>query len=383
MLLWSRPAPLRKSTLPRPDHGEKMKDPNRTRCVLSLLADLDTAADLEGQIRDWISHRCTETGQPRSRVGRDLIHRNGYSGIADLAEALKAALSGDLSKVLSHTRLQDQEEVRTALEALTSDPAAPTSKEWCEPRINKILGCVVSAHVARTGTDYSETLGQAGEWLTLMMARGYFDALLSDIGTVPKTILRNSFLHFTTKARQRSAQDALHRDRGARTATEITRRRSSGQEDYIMHGAEQIPVHGHKAISHKEADSGRITYEFVSAQKSAEDHLLREERIKEAERLISARHRGSADRYCHVFRLMSKGLDKREIAVQLGVAECRASTLMSRVRKALQSGEVTRRQADRVLRMVAEGVTDRDMQQKALRIDRPEMRKILAYLDLL
>lgn len=359
-----------------------MNLPSRTTYVVSLIAAVDISnTDLESQIRDWLSNRCQETGHPRSRVGRDLIFRNGYTGISHLASALEQAISGDSTAMLDHTRQQDREIV--AAEIQTHLRITPTTAEWCAPRLNQIIRHVVGQYCRQsTRIDYDETLGQAGEWITIQMREGAFDARLRTHGKISNTLLTRSAFQFFRRSAYKSAQCPVARQHGALTQQECENVRD-GLPQWVE-GAGKCGV-GYRQVQALSDEGEVIGVDFVAdGGATPESGIAVEWLRREYAQQIKAKHRGNPERYLEVLGMLCDGYDRHEIRENLdgGTASYRtADRLAGTVRGSLRRRDVTREQAEKLIKIAASGVTDMKKQQREMRVDLRTLRKILSYIQ--
>ena len=417
-----------------------IKTPRR----LALLTDLiggfisppEDAPSVEREISLWITVTAGQQDRKRSIVRRDLILQNGYQGAGAqtrFAADILAALNGNPEALLSALREGDREFVLAALSLPVEAPvtivepeapvaavpvaavpveapvvvveapvvvveeqkAAPTpvpvppttaTAQWLEIQIAECgLVSRLAAMLRKRDkhADMDDLRSDAGLWLATWGQKGTFDAVIEEKGSVPFSWLCRALERKRTSGTYKSAQDALARQRGARTQHEINQRVELGICDYVA--PDSLAAGGLDVVSTVDED-GDMTYDFVCDEASPEDQVEdlhdREFMIAAGREIVASAYRDAKVRYTAVYDALINGAGTDDIAALDGCARNRAAALKSKVRLALREGAQTRQDASQTLRLLRmEPWSTKTEIKTELRMDMPRLNRALAMLD--
>ena len=398
-----------------------------TNLISGFTATPEDDASVEREISVWITATAEEQGRKRSIVRRDLVLQNGFKGAGAqtrFASALLAALRGQPETLLATLREGDREIVLDVLpesntdatpvettpqpvepvveeapvEAPVEAPAPPVkapapahttlTQEWlavqiAEHGLIKRLAAMLAKRDVHA--DFDDLRSDAGLWLATWGQKGTFDAVIKEKGAVPFSWLCRALERKRTSSIYKSAQDALARQRGARTQHEINQRIELGQEDYV---APESLVAGDIEVIRMKPDEGDLVVEHVlvdpgmTPEDEVATHLDREEMVRVGREIVASAFRGAVERYTAVYDAMIAGASAEEIADMDGCSTTRAITNRSKVRAALREGIQTRDDAQNTLALLRmEPWSTKKEIKKALRMDQPRLDRCLAYLD--
>ena len=398
-----------------------------TTLIAGFTAAPEDASSVERETSIWITITAEATSRKRSIVRRDLVLQNGYKGAGAqtrFATDLYAALTGQPEALLSVLREGDRDlvlgslpsyaasevaEVTTetedapevAPEAPVVEPvAAPVVEEtatriWVDQQsneaglVNRIAAVLKKRDI---GTDIDEIRSDVGLWLGEWGSKGTFDEVIAEKGSIPFSWLVRAVERKRTSATYRDAQDALARNRGARTQHEINQRVELGLDDY--RAPESLACGELEVISTKGEDKSGDTswsHEFVSPEASPEDlvqeYCDRDHVIAEGREIVAAAYRGAVERYTAVYDALIEGGTTEDIVQIDGCNESRAITLKSKVRSALREGVTTTGDARATLYLLRiEPFSTKDEIKDHLRsasgkaVDDPRWNRMMAYL---
>lgn len=394
-----------------------------TNLISGFTATPEDDASVEREISVWITATAEEQGRKRSIVRRDLVLQNGYKGAGAqtrFASDLLAALRGQPEALLGTLREGDRDLILDVLpESHTDAPVEPVvvepvvetapepvveeapveapapapvpttttpTQEWLTVQITehgliKRLATMLAKRDVHA--DYDDLCSDAGLWLATWGQKGTFDAVIKEKGSVPFSWLCRALERKRTSSIYKSAQDALARQRGARTQHEINQRIELGMADYV---APESLVAGDMQVVSREDDDGDLSHDFVdprmTPEEEAADNLDREEMVRVGREIVASAFRGAVERYTAVYDAMIAGASTDEIAEMDGCTRTRAMTNRSKVRAALREGIQTRDDAQGTLALLRmEPWSTKSEIQRALRMDRPRLERCLAYLN--
>ena len=404
--------------------GSKMSKttPRRLAYLTTLISGFtaapEDAASMGAEVSVWISATAHENGTKRSLVRRDLILSNGYQGKGAqgrFATDLLAALKGKPEALLSVLRDGDHEIVLAALSfpvviveapvviveeqkaapvvavkapvvAVKAPDAMTLTQAWLAQQITEtglVNRLAVMLRKRDMHADMDDLRSDAGLWLAIWGQKGTFDSVIEEKGSVPFSWLCRALERKRTSSVYKSAQDALARQRGARTQHEINQRVEWGIPDYV---APESLVAGDVDVVVNVKENGEVMHEFVSGEDSPEDIAEsthdREWLVAQGREIIAATYRDAVERYTAVYDALIAGASTEDIAVLDGCPESRAVTLKSKVRGALRLGPQTLGDAEAVLSLLSgrSWVPREDLKQD-LRIDMPRLHRALALLE--
>ena len=231
--------------------------------------------------------------------------------------------------------------------------------------------------------DMDDLRSDIGLWLAIWGQKGTFDAVIEEKGSVPFSWLCRALERKRTSSTYKSAQDALARQRGARTQHEINQRVELGINDYVA--PDSLVAGGMDVVSTVD-DHGTMTHEIVCPDASPEDQVEdlhdREFMVAVGREIIASAYRDAKERYTAVYDALINGADTDEIAALDGCARSRAMALKSKVRTALREGAQTREDAAQIVRLLRMEPWSTKAEIKAeLRMDMPRLNRALALLD--
>ncbi len=405
--------------------------PSKTPRRLALLSNLiggftttpEDATSVERETSLWITITAEEQGRKRSLVRRDLVLQNGYKGAGAqvrLATDLLAALQGQPEALLAVLRDGDREIILAALssvgvapqpasvcpveeapveeapvvveEAPAPVPARPAppvqtpTQQWFSVQIAEhglINRLAAMLRKRDSHADMDDLRSDAGLWLATWGQKGSFDAVIEEKGAVPFSWLCRALERKRTSGIYKSAQDALARQRGARTQHEINQRVELGISDYV---APESLVSGDIEVISLVDEDGDLSREYVCPQPSPEDeaadNLDREEMVRVGREIVASAFRGAVERYTAVYDAMIAGCDTDEIAQMDGCTRSRAMANKSKIRAALRQGVQTREDAKTTMTILRKDPWSTKTEIKdALRTDMPRLNRALAYLS--
>ena len=407
------------------------KNPRRLALLTNLIGGFTTtpedATSVEREISLWITATAVEEARKRCLVRRDLVLQNGYRGAGAqmrLATDLVAALNGNPSALLAVLREGDREIVLAALGAdptteapaieepkaapvkepkakkpapvkkaapkkaapKKAAPVATATQQWLAVQIAEhgLINRLAAMLRKRDGhADMDDLRSDAGLWLATWGQKGTFDAVIEEKGSVPFSWLCRALERKRTSSIYKSAQDALARQRGARTQHEINQRVELGSLDYVA--PESLLAGDIEVITHKDED-GDVSREYVCPEPSPEDkaadNLDRDEMVRVGREIVASAFRGAVERYTAVYDAMIAGCDTDEIAEMDGCTRSRALANKSKIRAALRQGVQTREDAKVTMAILRTDPWSTKAEIKdALRTDMPRLNRALAYLS--
>ena len=391
-----------------------------TTLIAGFTAAPEDASSVERETSIWITITAEATSRKRSIVRRDLVLQNGYKGAGAqtrFATDLYAALTGQPEALLSVLREGDRDLVLGSLpsyagvvaedapevapEAPVVEPvAAPVVEEtatrlWVDQQSNEagLVNRIASVLKKRDiGTDIDEIRSDVGLWLGEWGNKGTFDEIIAEKGSIPFSWLVRAIERKRTSSTYRDAQDALARNRGARTQHEINQRVELGLDDY--RAPESLACGDLEVISTKGEDkSGDASWshEFVSPEASPEDlvqeYCDRDHRVDEGREIVAAAYRGAVERYTAVYDALIEGGSTEDIVQIDGCNESRAITLKSKVRSALREGVTTTGDARATLVLLRmepfstkDEIKDHLRSESGKAVDDPRWNRMMAYL---
>lgn len=397
------------------------KNPRRLALLTDLLSGFTTpedASSVEIEIALWITVTAEQQQRKRSIVRRDLILQNGYRGAGAqtrFATDIFTALSGQPEALLSVLREGDREVVLAALPhgdfaPVVVEPEAPVAVAPVEETPATVvedgpvfIEITLTAHwfelqIAERGlinrlaamlrkrdahADMDDLRSDAGLWLATWGQRGTFDAVIEEKGSVPFSWLCRALERKRTSGIYKGAQDALARQRGARTQHEINQRVELGISDYVA--PESLAAGDLDVVSSVDEDGDR-TYDFICDEPTPEDLVEdlhdREFMIATGREIVASAYRDAKERYTAVYDALINGAGTDEIATLDGCARSRAMALKSKVRIALREGAQTREDAAQTLQLLRmEPWSTKTEIKDELRLDIPRLNRALALLD--
>jgi hypothetical protein len=398
------------------------KNPRRLALLTDLLSGFTTpedASSVETEIALWIGVTAEEQQRKRSIVRRDLILQNGYKGAGAqtrFAADVFTALTGQPEALLAVLRDGDREVVLAALPhgdfapvvvepdapvveetpapapvveqvvRPTPAPAATLTEQWFTIQMHErgLINRLAAMLRKRDGhADMDELRSETGLWLATWGQKGTFDAVIEEKGSVPFSWLCRALERKRTSGIYKGAQDALARQRGARTQHEINQRVELGISDYVA--PESLAAGVLDVVTSVDEDGDR-TYDFVCDEPTPEDLVEdlhdREFMIATGREIIASAYRDAKERYTAVYDALINGASTDEIATLDGCAHSRAMALKSKVRSALREGAQTREDAAQTLRLLRmEPWSTKTEIKTELRMDMPRLNRALALLD--
>jgi len=427
------------------------KTPRRLSLLVNLIASFtDTPEDVtsvESQVSLWITATAEEQGRKRSIVRRDLVLQNGYRGAGAqtrFATDLLAALRGQPEALMLTLREGDRDVVATALPTdyvppasveaapapapvveeapveVEEAPEAPVeetveveeapapapapapltaSRIWLDRQCNE-SGLIkrIAAVLAKRdkATDFDDICSDVGEWLAVWGNKGTFDTILEEKGTVPFSWLVRAVERKRTSTTYKTAQDALARQRGARTQHEINKRVELGSDDYVA--PESLVAGDPRVVWQRGDDEQEWSHVIVDDAPTPEDALGDAQEwdhmVAEGREIIKAAYRGAVERYTAVYDALMEGAETEEIRVldtRIQGVECsegRATTLKSKIRAALREGATTRDDVEATLALLraepwsTKGeIKDHLRDESGTVVDEPRWNRLLAYLE--
>ena len=426
-----------------------IKTPRRLSLLTNLIASFndtpEDATSVEREISLWITATAVEEARKRCLVRRDLVLQNGYRGAGAqmrLATDLLAALQGQPEALMLTLREGDRDVVAAALPTDYVPPApveaapapvveeapaeveeapeapveetveveeaaapAPAPAPLTASRVWLDLQCRESGLIKRIaavlakrdkGTDFDDICSDVGEWLAIWGQRGTFDAVLEEKGTVPFSWLVRAVERKRTSTTYKTAQDALARQRGARTQHEINRRVELGSDDYVA--PESLVAGDPRVVWQRPDNEEDWSHVIVDDTPTPEDALSEAQEwdrmVAEGRGIVAATYRGAVERYTAVYDALMEGAETEEIRTLdsriQGVvcSEGRATTLKSKIRAALREGATTHNDVEETVALLrAEPWSTKGEIKDHLRdvggsvVDEPRWNRLLSYLE--
>jgi hypothetical protein len=235
----------------------------------------------------------------------------------------------------------------------------PTTLQWFEQQIRDNALDRKCAHLLRRKRpeeSFEEMLSHVGYWFAKWGAEGHCDKFIADGKPPTVSILTHWLEHKFSHAEYRRAKDALHRESGKRTQSEIRHRRFLGEDDYISPGAERTDpeAHGVAWKSSGDDDDDSMEREFVSHPEEPLSDLLDEEELSLARDVIRVCRARAADRYARFMDHLFSGLSKQEAAELEECTELRVTHMYQRVRDDLRAAPILIEVALKVLDVISE-----------------------------
>ena len=237
---------------------------------------------------------------------------------------------------------------------------APTTREWFEQQIrdsNLDGRCSQLLHRKRWRARHEDILSHVHLWFSKWSAEGTCDEHLAK-GMPPRISTLVVWLnHKWSQDEYHRAKDALNREVGMRTQSEIRHRRLLGHPDYLSPGAEKIDTDAYRVFFKKatcEKAETLMTPNFVDAPKDPMARIFNEEAMALIRDLITLSRPKGAPRYIRFAEHYFGGLSRAEAAEREGCTLLRAGHLYQRVRDDIKKAPAILATALKVLNLIDE-----------------------------
>lgn len=240
-------------------------------------------------------------------------------------------------------------------------PKALNTAQWFEVQIrdkNLARRCAWIMRRRHPMESIEDLLSHVGLWFAIWGSKGHCDEYIQEGRAPALSVLVKWLEHKWNHQEYRRAKDALHRETGKRTQSEIRHRTEQGIEDYVTPlalkadpNAPEMAIKGSTATADHEED-----YEFEWVDKTPDPlgSLYHDDRLSLARDVIGITRGRSSDRYVRFLDHLLEGRSKSETAALEGCSELRVSHLFQRVRDDLKKAPLMIEVALKVLALISD-----------------------------
>jgi hypothetical protein len=235
-----------------------------------------------------------------------------------------------------------------------------TTAEWFEVQIrDKRLDHRCAALMKRNHKmeGIENLLSHVHLWFSIWSTQGYCDDKIAEGKPPTMSTLVKWLEHKWAHAEYRRAKDALNRETGKRTQTELRRRYEEGLDDFTAPESHEVDPSARKVawtINDDDGDGKNWSHEVVDHEVDPIELLLHEDQKGLARDVISILRSKNPERYVRMFDHWIEGRSKEETAEIEGCSELRVSHLFQRVRDDLRKAPVMVEVALKVLALVGD-----------------------------
>jgi hypothetical protein len=298
-------------------------------------------------------------------------YNKGYYDILDVihARASKAEMRGWWILPVVEEPVVEEPVVEEPVVEAAPEPEAPKvaapptptlTMTWFEQQMrekNLDGRCARLLARHRPHEDEDDLLSHVNFWFAKWGASGQCDSYI-EAGKAPSiSILVHWLDHKWSHDEYHRAKDALYRESGKRTQSEIRHRRFLGQEDYVSPGAEKADPEAPSVVWKGSDEDGTLDRDYTNGEEEEPLAAILDAQALDLVRDLIRANKSrdlAADRYVRFAEHMFAGRSKEETAAIEGCSELRVTHLFQRVRDDLREAPVLLQVAMKVLDLVAE-----------------------------
>jgi hypothetical protein len=304
------------------------------------LGDLGDFASGRDKVNRWVqwAHRNQREGYCRKdETPKTVTLGRGLWGLTEEGVALARSIESDFAK-------EKEKPLTTA--------------EWFEVQIRDRALARRCAYLLKRNhpeEDLEVLLSHVGLWFSIWGANGYCDEKIAEGYPPTVTILTKWLEHKWRHLDYRRAKDALHREVGKRTQSEVRHKQDHGLTDYVTPEALLLEPDAPEVAwkSTGEEDSS-VERDFVDPGVDPLSTMYLDDRKGLARDVITVLRARNPERYVRMFDHWIEGRTKEETAEIEECSELRVSHLFQRVRDDLKQAPVLIEVAMKVLAHVAD-----------------------------
>lgn len=265
-----------------------------------------------------------------------------------------------------------------------------TTAEWFEHQIrNKALArrCAYLMKRNHPDEDLQVLFSHVGFWFAKWGAAGYCDEKIADGYPPTVTILTKWLEHKWRHQDYRRAKDALHREVGKRTQSEVRHKQDHGLDDYVTPDALLRSSDAPEVVYQRGDEDGQSQpiRDFVDEGVDPLSSRYQDDYKGLARDVITVLRARNPKRYVRMFDHWIEGRSKEEVSEIEECSELRVSHLYQRVRNDLRKAPVLIETALKVLAHVADEPwsTDSEIAQEIQEVrSKSDRQKVLNLLRL-